>query len=143
MPWGAWAAVADATRVVSDGEPVVLAFDSSASGDSTALVGCTVADAHVFVVDVWEHPADDPRWRVPRHDVDSAVDAAFARWNVLELSADPWGWRSEIETWAQRHGEQRVLEWNTGNAQRMAPATDRVTAALKRWENPSSTEAVL
>ena len=136
MPWGAWAAVADATRVVSDGEPVVLAFDSSASGDSTALVGCTVADAHVFVVDVWEHPADDPRWRVPRHDVDSAVDAAFARWNVLELSADPWGWRSEIETWAQRHGEQRVLEGTPGTRNAWPRQPTGITAALKRWGKP-------
>lgn len=38
-------------------------------------------------------------------------------------------WRSEIEDWAKRHGERRVLEWNTAHAARMAPATDRLYQA--------------
>ncbi|WP_231895114.1 terminase TerL endonuclease subunit, partial [Gordonia sp. 852002-10350_SCH5691597] len=31
---------------------------------------------------------------------------------------------------AARHGERRVLQWNTAHAQRMAPATDRFYAAV-------------
>ncbi|WP_402371412.1 terminase large subunit domain-containing protein [Isoptericola rhizosphaerae] len=128
LPWGAWDACADATRDV-DGERVVLAFDGSASGDSTALVGCTVGeDPHVFVVDLWQNPGDRG-WRVPREQVDQAVQAAFDRWDVVELACDPWGWRSEIEAWAKRHGEKKVLEYNTAWAKRMAPATDRLYQA--------------
>ncbi|MDQ3717181.1 MAG: phage terminase family protein, partial [Actinomycetota bacterium] len=52
------------------------------------------------------------------------------KYDVLELACDPWGWRSEIESWAKRHGETRVLEYNTGAAQRMAPATDRLYQAV-------------
>jgi len=130
MPWGAWAGCADAGRVVADGERVVLSFDGSASGDSTALVGCTVgADPHVFVLDVWANPGD-LQWRVPRGDVDRAVDLAFDRFEVVEFACDPWGWRSELETWAARHGERRVVEWNTAAAARMAPATDRLYQAV-------------
>lgn len=130
LPWGAWAACADATRVVADRERVVLAFDGSASGDSTALVGCTVGESpHVFLVGLWANPGD-PRWRVPRGDVDRAVDVAFDRYDVVELAADPWGWRSEIQAWADRHGEAKVIEWNTAAAQRMAPATDRLYQAV-------------
>ncbi|CAG7845782.1 hypothetical protein USB125703_02057 [Pseudoclavibacter triregionum] len=133
LPWGSWDACADPGRVV-DGERVVLAFDGSASGDSTALVGCTVGpDPHVFVVDVWANPGDRG-WRVPRAQVDQVVAAAFDRWDVLELAADPWGWRSEIESWAHRHGEKRVVEWNTAAAQRMAPATDRLYQAVMTQE---------
>lgn len=129
LPWGAWAECADDRRDL-DGAKVVLAFDGSASGDSTALVGCTVGpDPHLFVVGLWENPGDRG-WRVPRGDVDRAVDLAFDQLDVVELSADPWGWRSEIESWAERHGERRVLEWNTANAQRMAPATDRMYQAV-------------
>jgi phage terminase large subunit-like protein len=72
----------------------------------------------------------DRGWRVPRTEVDAVVAGAFAKWDVVELAADPWGWRSEIETWAKRHGDRRVLEWNTGAAQRMAPATDRLYQAV-------------
>lgn len=126
MPWGVWDELADVERVVPDRSRVVLAFDGSASGDSTALIGCTVGpDPHLFVVDLWENPGD-PRWRVPRGDVDRAVDLAFDRYDVVELAADPWGWRSELEAWSERHGAKRVLEWNTAHAQRMAPATDRM-----------------
>lgn len=131
LPFGSWDALAAPEREVSDRTKVVLAFDGSASGDSTALIGCTVGDdPHLFVVGLWENPGD-PRWRVPRAEVDNAVDVAFSRFDVLELAADPWGWRSEIEAWASRHGEKRVLEWNTAAANRMAPATDRLYAATQ------------
>lgn len=128
LPWGSWEKCADTDRgVPDDGETICLAFDGSASGDSTALVGCTL-DGHVFVVAIWQAPADDPRWRVPRREVADMVAAAFERWDVRELAADPWGWRSELEEWADAHG--RVVEWNTAHAGRMAPATDRIYAAI-------------
>ena len=133
MPFGAW----DACRSDRRPEPkqkVVLAFDGSASGDSTALIGCTVGpDPLIWVEGLWEDDGD-PRWRVPRGDVDTAVDLAFDRYDVLELAADPWGWRSEIESWAGRHGERRVTQWNTAHAQRMAPATDRMYQAVVEQE---------
>lgn len=127
LPWGAWDACA-CERAVQLRERVVLAFDGSASGDSTALVGCTL-DGHLWVEGLWENPGD-PRWRVPREDVTRAVDVAFTKYDVAELACDPWGWRSEIEDWAKRHGDRRVLEWNTAHAARMAPATDRLYQAV-------------
>lgn len=127
LPWGLWDGC-QADRTVGPRERVVLAFDGSASGDSTALVGCTL-DGHLWLEGLWENPGD-PRWRVPRAEVAMAVQMAFQKFDVIELAADPWGWRSEIEQWAQRHGERRVLEWNTANAQRMAPATDRLYQAV-------------
>ena len=129
LPFGALDQIEDTTRVVDPKEKVVLAFDGSASGDSTVLIGCTVKDPHLFVLDMWEDPGD-PRWRVPRGDVDKAVDAAFAKFNVVELAADPWGWRSELEGWADRHGDRKVVEYNTAFAKRMAPATDRCFQAV-------------
>lgn len=130
LPFGLWDTITDRTREVYAGERIVMAFDGSASGDSTALVGCTIDDPHLFIIGLWENPGD-PRWRVPRGDVDAAVALAFDRYDVAELAADPWGWRSELEAWAKLHGEKRVLEWNTAHAQRMAPATDRMFQAVK------------
>ncbi|BCP05630.1 hypothetical protein MINTM019_30860 [Mycobacterium paraintracellulare] len=127
LPWGAWPAC-ESPRTITPGERVVLAFDGSASGDSTALVGATL-DGHLWVEGLWENPGD-PRWRVPRETVSAAVDLAFHRYDVVELACDPWGWRSEIEAWAKRYGERRVIEWNTATAARMAPATDRLYQAV-------------
>lgn len=129
LPFGAWEAREDPARKVEPGERITMAFDGSASGDSTALVGCTVSNPHMFIIGLWENPGD-PRWRVPRSEVDEAIAAAFATYDVVELAADPWGWRTELEGWAKRHGERRVLEWNTAHAQRMAPATDRMFQAV-------------
>ena len=129
LPFGAWDACCE-PQDVPGGSRVVLAFDGSASGDSTALVGCTVGpNPHVWVEGLWENPGDS-QWRVPRGDVALAIDTAFDKYDVVELAADPWGWRSELEQWAKRHGERRVLEWNTANAHRMAPATDRFYQAV-------------
>lgn len=129
LPHGEWDELA-APRTVGKRERVVLAFDGSASGDSTAIMGVTVGEnPYVFRVAVWSNPGDK-RWRVPREEVDQMVNKAFAQYNVVEFACDPWGWRTEVEAWAKRHGERRVIEWNTAAAQRMAPATDRLYQAV-------------
>lgn len=128
IPWGEFEQRADPDAGTPEPETkVTLAFDGSASGDSTALVGCTL-DGHVFTVAAWTAPDGDERWRVPRHEVTSMVAAAHERWEVLELAADPWGWRSELEEWQAAHNN--VVQWNTAHAQRMAPATDRFYSAV-------------
>lgn len=125
LPHGLWESREDLDRDVWPGDRIVMGFDGSASGDSTALMGCTVsAPHHLFVVGLWENPGD-PRWRVPRAEVMDTITAAFESFDVVELAADPWGWRTELESLQEKFGAERVLEWNTAHAQRMAPATDR------------------
>lgn len=132
LPWGEWEKRAGDPEPPAPGERVVLAFDGSASGDSTALVGAVVDTGRLFVVAAWQSPADDPHWRVPRREVTAMVAAAYERWDVVELAADPWGWRTELEEWRDTHGG--VVEWNTAHAGRMAPATDRMYAAVMTGE---------
>jgi len=121
--FGVWEQLADPARIVDC--PVVLSFDGSASGDSTALVYVTVEPKpHVGVVEMWEHPPDNARWRVPRGEVDAVLDDAISTMQVLELTADPSGWRSELETWSARYGATRVVEFPPTRP-RMGPATDR------------------
>lgn len=126
LPFGFFETLADQERAVTKREKVVLAFDGSSSGDSTVLVGATVAQPHhLFVVGMWENPdLNNPGWRVDRADVDKAVRQAFRDYNVVEMACDPWGWQTEIQSWAKRHGSRRVVQFNTAHAQRMAPATD-------------------
>lgn len=125
LPWGSWDALADTDRQVPDRSRIVAGFDGSASGDSTALVAATVeANPHVFVVGLWER--DEPGWRVNRSLVNDAVEAMFERYDVVELACDPWGWRSEIQNWADKFGKRIVIEWPSNALNRMAPATDLV-----------------
>ncbi|WP_447643365.1 terminase large subunit domain-containing protein [Nocardioides zeae] len=133
LPWGVFRDLGEPRRVTKR-DRVVLGFDGSSSGDSTVLVGCTVPKngqtPYLFTVAMWESAGKSPGWRVPRDEVDAAVAKAFADYNVVELACDPWGWQSEVQAWAKRHGERRVVEFNTAHAARMAPATDRMYEAI-------------
>lgn len=129
LPWGLWDERADTDRKVPNGTKIVAGFDGSASGDSTALVGATVeSNPHVFIIGLWEN--DQKGWRVNRSDVDATVADMFRKFDVVEMACDPWSWRSEIQSWADKHGERRVIEWPTNVISRMAPATDRTFTLL-------------
>jgi hypothetical protein len=46
---------------------------------------------------------------------------------VLEVACDPFGWRSELQAWADAYGEV-IVEFATNSTQRMAAACDRFRA---------------
>jgi phage terminase large subunit-like protein len=122
LPPGAWEGL-EQSRAVPDGTKVVLGFDGSYSGDSTALVAATVEEVpHLFVVGLWEHPGGSGRWEVPIDEVDAAVHAAFRKYEVKEMSADPPYWAQQLQQWADAYGEERVLAFNTFVRKRMAAA---------------------
>ncbi|MFR9767065.1 hypothetical protein [Nocardia sp. SC052] len=75
-----------------EGTEVFLFLDGSKSDDPTALIGCRLDTGDVFVVGIWERPAnwDSKRaWLVDRADVDGRVRRACARWDVYGLWCDP------------------------------------------------------
>jgi hypothetical protein len=101
-----WAKLTDPTRVVADGEDVVLFFDGSKSRDATALVGCCMSDGHVFTEYVYEpdpkHTTEDV---VPVGAVDSAVIGAHEKYNVVAFFADVQEWQGFVRvTWPDRYG---------------------------------------
>lgn len=101
-----WARLADATRVVADGEEVALFFDGSKSRDATALVGCTLSDGHVFVVDTWEPDMRDPNDEVDANAVDLAVRRAFDKYEVVAFFADVREWESFTKIdWPSRYSD--------------------------------------
>ena len=128
FPTGAWDACAAPERVVDPKEPIVLGFDGSWTGDSTALVGCTVKDFHLFEIAGWERPPDDQHWRVDAETVDLAVEKAFSDYNVLELACDPHEWRAQIQAWQAKRWP--VTEWPTNSLDRMVPAWKEFYAAV-------------
>ena len=103
-----WGALADSTRVVADGEEIVLFFDGSKSRDATALVGCCMTDGYVFTLGVWEpNPAHNTDDVVPVAEVDSTVIRAFERYTVVAFFADVQEWQGFVKvTWPERWGDQ-------------------------------------
>lgn len=130
LPYGAWEAL-EVAGAPADGAKVALGFDGSYSGDSTAIVGCTLEDTpSLFVVDKWERPAHDPghQWRVPIAEVEQAVRAACARWEVVEVACDPYRFARSIQL--LRDEGWPVQEWNTSTPARMVPACSRFYEAV-------------
>lgn len=74
---------------IEPGSDVVLGFDGSWSGDSTALVACTIDSKVLGVVASWEKPADArPDWRVSRSEVEGAIRTACTTYRVREIVYD-------------------------------------------------------
>jgi len=116
-------------RTLEPGETVALGFDGSDSKDASALVAIT-ADGTLSVVELIERPAGaDDDWRVDRRRIHKAVERMFETFTVSMLYADPWGWRSELEAWAEKW-PGRVLEVPMNSPTRAAELVDRFRTAV-------------
>jgi phage terminase large subunit-like protein len=117
------------------GTPVALGFDGSDVDDWTAIRARVMDDGFAFTPrfgsgpTIW-NPAEHPDHRVPRAAVSDAVDELFDRFDVVRMYCDPPGWQSEIDTWALRHGEERVLRWETYRPKPMSYALERYVTDL-------------
>lgn len=110
------------------GSKVCLGFDGSETGDFTAIKGETV-DGLLFTPrwngrpTIW-NPADHGG-RMPRPEVDAAVDDLFSRFDVHWMFCDPPLWQSEVDAWSVRHGDKRVVQWETYRAVPMHAELER------------------
>jgi hypothetical protein len=127
MPPAEWAQCAR-PGAVPDGARVVIGFDGSFSGDSTAIVVAQIdAKPHVDVVRCWENVTSDPDWRVPIGDVEDELRGACRRWRVREIVADPHLWSRSLEILSKER--LPVVEFPQSPS-RMIPATARFRQAI-------------
>lgn len=107
---------------VADGAEVVLAFDGSHSGDTTALLVGTIAEKpHFDRVNVWANPGNSD-WRVPVLEVEQAIRDACKRWLVKEIAADPFRWTRTLQV-LQSEGLP-ILEFPHSPSRLTAATTD-------------------
>lgn len=145
-----WAACADPSKVVADGERITLGFDGSRHRergvtDATALIGCRVSDGHLFEIAVWEQP-DGPAgkdWWVPVAEVEAAIRSAFQRYRVVGFYADPAAdWRSYVADWEYTYGrrlrvrssQQHPIEWWMSRTTAVVRALEQLHAAIVNRE---------
>jgi phage terminase large subunit-like protein len=140
LPDGAWSKCAHTFEFLPPSKGVVLGFDGSRNGDSTALVAVTVEECpKVLVLGLWEKPLDKDAsvdWHVPREDVKQAIREACHKWDVREVAADEYIWITELEELADE-GIPVVTYPQTMT--RMGPATQRfyelVVTRQSLWHN--------
>ena len=135
---GAWlqqdrwdARKADPLDLPPDGSRIVLGFDGSDVDDWTGIRAETLDGLQFTPVygpdgrlTIWD-PAD---WegQVPRLEVDAAMDELFKRFDVVRGYFDPPYWETEVDTWADRYGEKRVVRWYTQRVVQMHAACERL-----------------
>lgn len=124
LPDGAWAACRYPGEFVQPGKGVVLGFDGSRTGDSTALVAVTVEpEPYVQVLGCWEKPTKaPPDWHIPAAEVKDAIRQACRDYRVREVACDEFLWLSDLEELADE-GIEVVAFPQT--LTRMGPATQR------------------
>lgn len=117
-----WASLARSGYAVEPGALVTLGFDGSQTRDHTVLIGTEIATGYQWVVGYWEPNA----WgEIPVAEVDQTISAAFERWRVWRLNADPFWWQEQVSAWAGRYnkpGQEVVVSWNTTLYKKMAYA---------------------
>jgi hypothetical protein len=117
------------------GTAVCLGFDGSDVDDWTALRGET-RDGLQFtprygpdrLPTIW-NPAEHGG-KVPRSQVEDAVAEVFGRFEVARLYCDPPRWETDVDRWALRHGEDRVIAWPTYRTKQMHEALERFAVDL-------------
>lgn len=117
-----WAKLVRPGYMPADGALIVIGFDGSKYEDATALIGTEVKTGFQWVIGIWEKPLgpSGKGWEVSEAEVAEAVAAAFKRWKVWRMYADPPHWESMIERWAGEYGVESVAKWETNRWPKMA-----------------------
>jgi phage terminase large subunit-like protein len=129
LPQGAWRGCYTDAELAEPGKGVVLGFDGSISGDSTALVAVSVsANPWIKVIGSWEKPAHfEGEWRVDRAEVKDAIRQACKDYRVREVAADRYEWVDALE---ELEAEGIPVVEFPQTLTRMAPATQRFFEAV-------------
>lgn len=122
LPFGVWSALADEDRDTGAADwSCVLMADGSWNGDCTAIVAVSVEEVpHMWVVGLWERPANATSWRVPVADVEETIREACRDLPVVEVGMDPFRWQRSMAV-LEDEGIP-MLEYPMGNAETMTKA---------------------
>lgn len=126
-----WRDLVRAGNPVSDGDLITLGFDGAQFRDAVALVAAHVETGYVWPIGIWEMPHGADEWQAPAEEIDDAVRAAFGRWNVWRMYADPPYMQAWVAKWQGEFGDDRVIEWWTNRRKPMTQALEEFETAIK------------
>ena len=125
-------------RSITRRTQIVLGFDGSDVDDWTALRAET-RDGYQFTPTVaglptiWNPAAYGGQ--VPRLEVGAAIDEVFTFFDVVRMYGDPPGWESEMDAWAEKYGEKRVIRWETYRPVQMHSAAERLLTDVAKQDS--------
>lgn len=126
-----WQSLVKEENPVKDGDMITLGFDGAMFYDSTGLVATHLKTGYQWVLGAWECPFGKTNWQVPEQEVDDTVLAAFEKYNVWRMYADPPYWAAWIAKWIGQFGPERVVEWWTNRRKQMSYTLETFETAIK------------
>lgn len=110
----AWRNNARPDIVVPDGTLIAIGVDGARWEDAVAVVASTVDGFHQWPLIIIEKPQNaGPDYEHDLEQVDAMVDAAFERYEVGLLYADPQKIEHLTDRWTGRYGKDRVANFVT------------------------------
>ncbi|WP_372699408.1 terminase [Arthrobacter sp. JSM 101049] len=114
---------------------ICLGFDGSDKSDFTCIRAETVGGwqfTPTYGPDNRPTIWDPAEWggRIPRGEVHAAVEELFETHDVERMYCDPPLWKTEVEDWALKYGEKRVIQWETYRQTPMHAALERFLVDL-------------
>lgn len=114
---------------------IAAGFDGSTSDDWTAIRAETL-DGYQFTPTygddnrpmIWD--PGDSGGRIPRLEVQAAVDELFTKNDVARFYCDPRDWQTEIDEWALKYGDKVAIVWPTNRISQMHASLERFVTDL-------------
>lgn len=139
-----WHAAGLLGETIADGRLVTVGFDGSKFDDATAIVITDVEDGFVQLAGCWERPEDaGDDYEVDSADVDMVMAGVFERYDVWRAYCDPPYWETQVDEWAGRWGDKRVLRWYTHRRQPTAHACRAFATAIRSGALSHNADPVL
>lgn len=133
-----WDARAVVIELPPRGTQIVLGGDGSDIDDWTGIRAET-QNGYQFTpitpagLTIW-NPVDFDG-QVPRLAVGEAVDWIFSYYDVIRMYFDPPYWETEVDQWAAKHGEKRVIRWATYRPTQMHAAAERLVTDVNKVDS--------
>lgn len=136
-----WEAKKVAPVEVKSRTKVCLGFDGSDNNDFTGIrletlgqyqFTPTYGDGELKTL--W-NPADYGG-RIPRAEVNAAVDELAGRFEIVRAYCDPFLWESEVDEWASKYGEKVFVKWPTNRVMQMHASLERFRTDVYNPESP-------
>jgi phage terminase large subunit-like protein len=132
IPTDAWDSLTVKNREQIPGEDVILGFDGSFNGDSTAIVAWYLGGEkpHLDILAIWERPDDaDQNWFIPVAEVESCIIDAYRNpdYSIREVVFDPARYSRTFMLFDE---EGMPVVSYPNSAERMVPATAKFYEAV-------------
>lgn len=111
------------------GDEIVLGFDGGRTHDATALIAIRISDQFIVPLGIWFDGWNGPKitgkkdergyfrkWEVPYTEVDTALEAAFAKYHVRAFFADYYPWQSYVDMWSNRYRDRLLVKASSDHA---------------------------